>query len=1141
MSLQFIFGPAGSGKSSYAYEYIIEEASKNPSQNFFIIVPDQFTMQTQMDIVKKSPSGGIMNIDVLSFSRLIYRVFEEMGKPEKMVLDDTGKSLVLRNVAGKVSEDMPCIGRNLNKIGYIHEVKSSISEFMQYGISVSSLNKLADTCENGLLKMKLRDLSTVYAAFEEYNKDRYITKEEQLNVLNDKLTNSVIFRESTVIFDGFTGFTPIQENVIGKLMNICKRVILTFTLSHGETLDEFGGEEKLFYLSRKSAHRLIKIAQDNGVEREKDIYLNSSEDARHKNNPELAHLEKNLFMYPFSVYENKPENIEIFTASDISGEVDAMCNKIYSLMISGKYKYRDIAVVTGNLESYAGAIKTRFDELGFPCFIDQTSSIILNPYIEYIKSAMQIIIKDYSFDSVFHFLRSGFTGIEKDEIDRFERYIKSLNIRGKKAYHNAFHRLQKDMCLNNEWKEHALLDVENQNETREKLISILAPLEDKGSNVKDYVSSLYRFITNNDSFNKLMALADKFEAANELSKAVEYRQIYRLTMELLDAIVSLLGDETLPYEEFYKIFEAGIAEIKVSTIPKCVDKIVVGDIERTRLNEIKALFFMGVNDMNIPKGTDSGGILSSVERQVLTDGGVDLAPTSREQMYTQRLYLYMNMCKPTEKLFLSFAAVGLDGKGMRPSYLIENVKRLYKDIALEVFEETPIMERIIGVKDSYKYYAHLMRDYIAGMTDESEEALSKALLKLYRDLNDTCYEKMHSGAFFEYEGTPLSQEITDLLYSDCLQGSISRFEKFASCAYAHYLNYGINLKEPGEYEFNRMDMGTVIHAILNNFSFKLEENGTNLKDFDDEMGDRLLMEAINEYCEDYGQGILKEDAQSAYIVNKITELMRRTVKVLKYQVSRGKFVPTLHEYPVDDEYALEGNKKLKFKGKVDRVDLYKTEDKVYVKIIDYKSSKKDIDITEVYYGLQQQLVTYLNTVIKKEEKRNPGKLVLPSAILYYQVDNPYVDAKGEMSDEAIEGEIKKALSLKGMVVEGEENLLSLDENAMGSEASILPVKFNTGGEVSSKSAGKLLESAEAENLISFVENKTVEIANEIIKGEIKASPIGTYEKNSCEYCPYSGVCGFDKSLNGYKLRTKNELTEDEIRNRVLKGVANGEN
>ena len=630
MSLKFVFGPSGSGKSRQIYSEITERARENPRQNFLIVVPDQFTMQTQKELVLLNDRGGILNIDVLSFGRLNHRIMEEVGREEVPVLDDTGKSLVLQKVAANLKDELPVLGSFLHRQGYIHEVKSAISEFMQYGIGTEDVSKLiAYAGKRGALAGKLKDLETLYKGFTEYIKDNFITTEETLDVLRRSLHKSKLLPGSVVVFDGFTGFTPIQNRLIQELMQVCGEVVLTVTLGEGENPYVKDGEQKLFYLSKKTVADLDRLAKEAGVPREKDVFINTY--YRFEKAPALRHLERNLFRYPFQVYEGGQSEICLFETTTPRDEVHQTGLKIRELVREQGLAFRDIAVVMGDLEGYAPYVETEFAQMEIPCFIDRTRGIALNPMIESIKSALELFEKDFSYEAVFHYLRSGMADLERGEIDELENYVIRTGVRGYRSYSRLFTR----KAEKSEKEEEALGRI---NHLREQMMEQLAPLvRKKEGRVKDYIDGLYDFLVQNEVQNKLAAYERRFEEQGQLPRAREYAQIYRLVMELLDQIYELLGEEIIPLAEFREILEAGFGEIQVGTIPQNVDRVVVGDMERTRLKQVKALFFLGVNDGNIPKNASKGGIISDMDREFLRESELELAPSPRQQMYIQAL------------------------------------------------------------------------------------------------------------------------------------------------------------------------------------------------------------------------------------------------------------------------------------------------------------------------------------------------------------------------------------------------------------------------------------------------------------------------------------------------------------------------
>ena len=1160
--LRFYFGASGAGKSTAVYKEIIDRSIKEPQTDFLIIVPDQFTMQTQMDIVRMHPRHGIMNIDVLSFGRLSHRIFDETGAQTKGVLDDTGKSLVLRRVADMLGDQIPVIGGNMHKAGYIDEVKSTISEFMQYGIDYDKICKLESVSQShGALRAKLHDLGLLYSGFKEYIQDRYITTEETLDILCTRLEDSNLVKNSVIVFDGFTGFTPIQYRVIKKLLELSKEIIVTIVIDTKEDYYAVPKDEQdLFLLSKKTVYDIEKLEYEvlsqstsNAMPsfdawreirhgEHTDIVLDEYPVARLKDNPEMAFLERQLFRYTAKVFDDKNEAISIYQASGPEEEVRQTLLKIKELIRNEDCQYRDIAVVCGNLDTYGGLFDRASSIFGIPMYIDKTNNIGLNPFIEYVRSAINVVITGYSHEAVFHYMRSGMTDFDAEATDVFENYVRALGIRGRKRWEDKFTRHMKSRGgKNDEAKETAFMELVNG--IREELVGSLSPLfaAQKGT-IRDISTALYEFIVNNNSQQKLERMALEFKENGDLIRNREYSQIYSRVVDLLDQLVSLMGDDTIKLEEYLEILEAGFGEIEVGTIPQSVDRIVVGDIERTRLKEIKYLFFVGVNDGAIPKGTGSGGILSDIDRQFLMDtdtDGIELAPTPRQQMYIQRLYLYMNLTKPSKGLFLSYSNVSSDGKSIRPAYLIGKLQKLFPGIEITEPETKELIYQLDNYQDSMNYIASEMRVYADGGFDEKR---TREFLTLYYRLasmdGQPRLKEFQEAAFKRYQNTPLARAVAASLYGAFLENSVSRLEQYAACAYAHFIKYGLQLDERDEFEFNVADLGNVFHGVLEEFSRKLSINGLDWRTFTKEQGEQLLNEAIISYSESYGETILLSSKRNEYLIKRIQRILTTTVNSLQYQLNKGAFNPAKFEVDfrdagnideinitltIDEEKRIK--EKMRLHGRIDRMDLYEDSDNVYVKIIDYKSGKKDFDICSVYYGLQLQLVMYMNVATAMEEKEHPGKNIVPSALLYYRINDPMISANTDITPEQINDQIKEKLRMTGIVNSDEEIIKLLDESLV-EKSDVIPVDRNKNG--SFKASSSIISSEDYKLVSDYVNQKMRSFGKEILQGNIEVNPYELKGQSACTYCAYKSICGFDPSISGFHKRELEKLGEDEV-------------
>lgn len=1172
--LKFCFGASGAGKSTTLYKGVIDRSLEDNTTQFFIIVPDQFTMQTQMDVVKMHPLGAIMNIDVLSFGRLSYRIFEETGLGSFSVLDDVGKSLVLRHVADTLGDSLPVIGKNMHKPGYIDEVKSSISEFMQYGIGDRELSVLLEKSSGkGALSSKLKDLKLLYSEFLKYIEGNYITTEETLDLLCRAIDSSKILKDSVVIFDGFTGFTPIQYRVIKKLLATCREVMVSVTIGPEEDSYAAGFEEQeLFMLGKKTVRDLEKLMYQ--VEQENmsevgslpdfetyrklrhegdcgDVRLTGRPVYRLRDNAPASFLEENLFRYNSKKFTQPIDTIELYCASTPSEEIRQTMIKIRDLVREKNLSYRDIAIVCGSLEDYGDTISRQAQKFGIPVYIDKNVSLILNPFVEYITSAINIVISGYKYEDVFHYMRSGMTDFTREDTDILENYVRTMGIKGRKQWEDKFlRRMPRHFKKKSEDRD--LKDVEllaKLEAMREKITEQLAPLFDvKSGTVEEITSAIVKVVEENRSGEKLLEYSERFKKAGNTKKAREYDQIYDKIMNLLMQMNSLIGSETMTLSEYRDILEVGFGKIEVGTIPQDVDRIIVGDIERSRLKEIKVLFFMGVNDGAIPKSAGGGGILSDIDRQFLSelDTGIELAPTPRQQMYIQRLYLYMNLTKPTDKLFLSYAEIDKEGKSLRPAYLIPKLTGMFENLTVERPEDGSFESQHVSAADSCGTLSEMLRSYAAGSLFDDRTKEFYTLFRVLRDYTEgtDLLENLKSAAFSHYEDKPLAKELAQALYGAILDNSVSRLEKFASCCYAHFLSYGLELQERKEFKFEASDLGEVYHDVLEKYTSEIINRKMDFRNVSKEESDEILKQALITCADKYGNTILHSSARNQFLIDRIYRILSRTVDTLKYQLSKGRFEPAFVEMnfrqagdiadinvDLSEEEKNGIIQKMRLKGRIDRVDLYEDPEHVYIKVIDFKSSGLSLSIASLYHGLSLQLVMYMNVAMAQEKKKNPNKEIVPAAVLYYHVDDPIVPGQEDMQPDAINELIRNELRTKGLV-NGDDSVVQMLHEGLDGRSDVIPVKILKKGGYSKES--QVASSEDFRYISRYVNDKVKEYGTRILKGDISVNPYEAGNRNSCTYCSFRSVCGYDEKIPGYSKRALDmdkEAALEAIRNK----------
>ncbi len=1140
MALQFWFGASGSGKSIGIQQEMIRQAVANPDKNYFMIVPDQFTMQTQKQMVKMHPDGGILNIDVLSFGRLSHRIFEEVGRDNRLVLDDTGKCLLLRKVAEAEKEHIPVLAIGLKKPGYIQEVKSVLSEFMQYGLKPGDVEKLSEfSAHNRPLALKLKDLSHIYKAFLKECENRFISKEETLDLLTKRLPLSETVKRSTFVFDGFTGFTPIQSNVIEELMRLSENVVVTLEMDHRYSAYHMDGEEFLFHLSRQTVRNLQRKAERNGIPLKEDVILSEVPVKRFEENKELSHLERNLFREKTQAYEDEVSSIQIVKAANVREECSNLCAVMFEQIEKKGYRYRDIAVVTGNMNQYEAPLRKQFEKYGVPYFMDATRDMLSNPFVAFLRNAIMVLRFGFRYADVFRFLRSGMTDFTKEEIDKLENYVRARGIKGYTVWNTPFKYAHKE----SQKDEKAFGEI---NALRERVVAVFSTLAEESRGgilpARKWCELLYRFCVEQDVEKKLEVYAVRLEEANDLAGALEYRQIYRLIMELLNQIANLLDGDELSLQEFSDILDAGFGEIRVRTIPQGVDLLVVGDIERTRLKDIKALFFLGVNDGNLPQSSSKGGLISDMEREFLLHSGQELAPTPASRMFIEHLYLYMNLTKPSEYLYLSYAVMEEDGSSKRPAYLISEIRKLFPKLQIGIGKKG---ETVLSLQDAKDRIAVLISEYATGDMPKQKQS---EFFDLYGDLSarEECREWLKDitdTAFVRYSPNELERELAEALYGKIMECSISSLEKFAACHYAHFVAYGLRLEEREEYGFESMDMGNVMHDILQLFGKKLQDENLDWLTIDGNAIDHFIEESVAKISENYGQAILQEGAKNRYYKEQLKRIVKRSINTLQEQLKHGSFRPyayekefrKLYDFKKKDEGISETGEEaegqLLLKGRIDRIDTCQQDDEIFVKIIDYKAGSHKFDINTLYYGVALQLAVYLGQTVKNLEKVFPEQKIVPAAMLYYRTVDPLLSAEKVLTAEECEKEILKELNNTGAVSARAGIVDALDADLEG-KSLVVPVS-KKGNDI--KLTDSVYDPVMLNEILDFAQEKTISLADEIISGKMDVRPKMIGDKDACEYCAYKGVCGFDSKIAGYEKEKPEEITVEEFGRRRKDG------
>ncbi|MDO4621905.1 MAG: helicase-exonuclease AddAB subunit AddB [Eubacteriales bacterium] len=1134
MSLRFAAGSSGAGKSYKIYKELIEESRKYPEKQYLVIVPDQFTMQTQKELVDMHPEHGMLNLDVLSFTRLAWRVFEEVGGNTLPVLEETGKSLIIQKVVAAHKKELQLLGRTMSRQGAIAEMKSLISELLQYRVRPADMEAWITEQKGSRLGRKLADVQTIYAGFEAYLEDHYLTAEELPELLCSVIGESALVRDSVIVLDGFTGFTPVQNQVVRELLRLSERLTVVVTIDPAEELFRRDGMHRLFHMSHEMVHTVMELARETHTEVEPVWRIEAGEKSRFSGSPALAFLEQNLFRYKTNTYETLPEEIRITEAASPAEELRGAAQEICRLVREKKYHYRDIAIVTGDMDTYGEEAEKVLTACGIPVFLDRKKPVLTNPMVEFIRSALDMVVQRYSYDSVFRFLRSGLTGFSLQEVDEMETYCRALGIRGRKQYEETWVRCFKGMD-----PEKLLYYQELQKRFLDMTTAFHEGLQARKATAAGRTEVLYYFLTQNRIQEQVENYRTYFAGKGQPVREKEYAQIYEAVIDLLDKTVELLGEEKMGTAEYAEILDAGFREMAIGLVPPGEDQIMIGDIERTRLKKIRVQFFVGINEGNVPKKAGGRGILSEFDRENIKSSGKELSPTAREEMYRQRFYLYLNMTKPSDRLYVSYSRTDAAGGAQLPSYLIGTIRKLFPKLEIRTLEHT---ETVLDRLETPEGREDFLLEGIRNTADAEPQPELRELVQhlLQTPEGAARIRRLFTAALTRNREGQIGERLARKLYGDTLYASVSRLENFSGCAFKHFLDYGLRLQEREEYTFTPADFGSIMHEALERYSKNVRKERLNWGEVSEKDRNRLADQALDEVVYGFHNTILASTNRNRHMIERIRQILRRTVWALEMQIRQGEFRPSDFEFVFRESdpqkstsFSLAGGRKVCLNGVIDRLDACVRDGKRYIKIIDYKTGKKTLDLNQLYAGMQLQLVVYMNAALEREQKEHPDELAEPAGIFYYHIEDPLVEA--DASDKSTEEQILELLRPTGRVRSEKEILQLLDRDLEGGVRSrVIPVKLNKDGTPDrySQVAGE----EEFQTIRNYAMLKTRQICNSIAEGNVQALPAvqADMKSTACDWCGYRGICGFEENIPGFVYRKLEKRAEDDLLNRMRK-------
>ena len=1108
MSFRIIYGRAGTGKSEYCYREIAQKIKKE--NKILIITPEQFSFTAEKKLMDAIDTQAVFNAEVVTLSRMAYRVISEIGGKNETNLSKCGKAMLIYSILSNNKNELKFLGKTDENVDMLD---TAITEFKKHGISVEQLKQEIENQEDIYLKNKLQDLNVVYSGFEEQLAGKYIDETDLLTILAENIDKTDMFKDAVIYIDEFAGFTSQEYHIIEKLIQIAKQVTITICT---DGLHEIKNPDTdIFYSNEVTVTKLLEVAQNCDVKIEE---IKLEETYRFKNS-ELKHLEKNLYENKPQKYNSQIKNIQLFLAKNQYSEIEEVARNVLKLVRDEGYRYRDISIITKNIATYSSLVRAIFDKYDIPIFIDENRDLNQNIVIQYILAILEIFIKNWSYEAVFNYIKTGFSNIEEDDIFKLEKYCLKWGIKQNKW--------KKEFTYGN-YEEKDKADIERLEQIRKDLVTPLMNLKykiDENKTVEGISKAIYEFLVEQQIYEKVQIKIQELNEIGQIDLANEYESSIQTIIEILDEIVLVFKDDKITIDKYNQILKIGFKNSSLTKIPGTQDQVIMGDVDRSRSHKVKAIFIIGLNDGEFPSVRKDEGFLNDADREVLKQNGIELAKGTIDKLYEDSFNIYKAFTTAEEKLYLLYSSSDMQGKALRPSMLINKIKKIYPMLQ----EQSDVIERRSEILNKKTTYEELIINLSKLKEQDSIEKLWYYIYDYYQKNSEWNEKLKQSLKGLEYTNIPdkIDQNNIDRLYGNTLITSISKLERYKSCPFSYYLQYGLKIKPQEELKIQTLNTGTFIHEVIDEFFGTVKEVGIKLEEITEEQLSEIINKIIDSKLGQNKNYIFTSTAKYRALVIRLKKIIKKALKYIIGTIVQSRFevLGTEVEFGEKGQYkpirlTLEDGKRIEIIGKIDRIDTAQGEDGKYLRIIDYKSSAKNIDLNEVYAGLQIQLLTYLDAACKEED-------LMPAGVLYFSMLEQMIKSDKRLGQEEIEEKIRANFKMKGLILADVKVVKLHDKNLQNGSSALVPAYIGKDGELSEKKTSGVT-AEQFKDLQKYMYTIIKQISKEILGGNIDLKPYYKDKKTPCKYCDYKSICSFnmggcENSYNYIDKKSKEEI------------------
>nr|WP_295971195.1 helicase-exonuclease AddAB subunit AddB [uncultured Bacillus sp.] len=1147
MSVRLLIGRSGSGKTTQCLNEMRMKLSENPEGNPLIyLVPDQMTFVSEYQLINTPGLGGMIRAQVFSFSRLAWRILQETGGMSRYHLNSTGISMLIQKIIEEKKDELHLFKRASDKTGFISQMEQMLIEFKRYCVQPEELEIQKNQVTEQTLQHKLHDLQLIYESFEAALFNKYIDTEDYFRLLSEKIAQSAYLKQAEIYIDGFYSFTPQEYMIIEQLMKYCEQVTITLTLDRSFRMHP-PEDIHLFRQTGENCQTLYEIASINGLT-VTEVLLDKQ---KRWQNTSLQHLEAFFDSRPVKEFSGH-SSVNIAQAVNRRAEIEGVARNIKRLVQEKHYRYRDIALLMRNGQDYHEMIETIFRDYDIPYFIDQKRNMLHHPLVEMIRSVLEIINDNWRYEPVFRAIKTELLfplGQNPDRLrekmDILENYVLAYGIKGSKWTKRKRWSYRRVQGLELENIVQTDREREREQELNELRLMITAPVLrlsrrlKKAENGRMLGEALYLFLEELDIPAKLESWKLAEEEKGNLVKAREHDQVWNAIMDILDQFVEILGSEAISSKNFSKIIDAGLEALRFSLVPPAIDQVMAGNLEKSRLADVKAVFMIGLNEGVLPAKFSDNGILADEDREQMLLNGIKIAPSSKTRLLDEEFIAYKAFVTPSEHLYISYPLANEEGKALMPSLYIKRIQDLFpKHTELMYLTDPAELEE----QEQLGYIAHKNRSLSYLISQLQLKKRNYPMFDFWWDVynwymlgpeKDTA-KRVLSSLNYRNPVKRLSEGVSHDLYGETIQTSVSRMELFRGCPFSHYAQHGLKLRDRQIFRLEAPDIGELFHAALKYIAETVMNQSLSWSSLTKEQSVQLAKEAVETLAPMLQNEILLSSNRHAYIKQKLERIISRASIILSEHAKVSGFSPVGLELEFGPKrelppltFNLRNGAKMQLVGRIDRVDKAEDTNGVYLRVVDYKSSAKELDLGEVYYGLSLQMLTYLDIIISHSATLI-GTEALPAGVLYFHVHNPMINTKNILALEDIEKKILEDFRMNGLILAEENAIRLMDLQLDTGKSIVVPAEIKKDGTLAKRSKAASLQ--EFSDIRSYVRNMYVKTGNAIVEGDIRIAPYKLKDRTPCTFCSYQSVCQFDQSMeeNQYRLlvpRTKGQALE----------------